>query len=248
MAINESSNHDHGAAVRGESTAGGTGVLGQSKRGRGVHGVSVTSTGVNGVSNEGQGVHGVSETRSGVFGQSKRGRGVHGVSETHIGVHGKGGRLAGFFEGDVDITGNLTIQGVSIQTWLGRIVQLERDVAQLRGLRSSGGTSAGGGAATQAFVAADIVFDPQGNRILSIGGSGFAPREAVNLRIFYRPPGAADYDAAYQNVDLVADTAGKIGYSFGVRCVVGASTPATWKAQARGGTSGREAVDAASCP
>jgi len=41
------------------------------------------------------------------------------------GVHGKGVR-AGFFEGTVEITGNLTIQEISIQSLLQRINQLEQ--------------------------------------------------------------------------------------------------------------------------
>jgi hypothetical protein len=32
-----------------------------------------------------------------------------GVSDTGIGVYGKGGRLAGFFEGDVEVTGDLRL-------------------------------------------------------------------------------------------------------------------------------------------
>lgn len=40
------------------------------------------------------------------------------MSATGIGVHGKGGHLGGYFEGAVEITGNLTIQGVSLQLWL----------------------------------------------------------------------------------------------------------------------------------
>ena len=44
------------------------------------------------------------------------------------GIFGKGSP-AGLFEGDVAITGNLTLQGVSIQTWLQRIVQLEQQGA-----------------------------------------------------------------------------------------------------------------------
>ena len=35
--------------------------------------------------------------------------GVIGQSNTGIGVHGKGGRLAGFFEGDVEVTGDLQL-------------------------------------------------------------------------------------------------------------------------------------------
>jgi hypothetical protein len=35
--------------------------------------------------------------------------GVLGTSQTGIGVHGKGGKLAGFFEGDVEVTGDIRL-------------------------------------------------------------------------------------------------------------------------------------------
>ena len=35
--------------------------------------------------------------------------GVSGESDTGVGVHGKGGRLAGFFEGDVEVTGDIRL-------------------------------------------------------------------------------------------------------------------------------------------
>jgi hypothetical protein len=44
-------------------------------------------------------VHGISRTGDGVFGESNTG----------VGVHGKGGRLAGFFEGDVEVTGDIRL-------------------------------------------------------------------------------------------------------------------------------------------
>lgn len=44
-------------------------------------------------------VHGISRTGDGVFGESNTG----------VGVHGKGVRLAGFFEGDVEITGDIRL-------------------------------------------------------------------------------------------------------------------------------------------
>jgi hypothetical protein len=45
-------------------------------------------------------IHGISRTRDGVFGECVD-------RNTGIGVHGKGGRLAGFFEGDVEVTGDI---------------------------------------------------------------------------------------------------------------------------------------------
>jgi len=44
-------------------------------------------------------VHGISRTGDGVFGESNTG----------VGLHGKGRRLAGFFEGDVEVTGDIRL-------------------------------------------------------------------------------------------------------------------------------------------
>lgn len=44
-------------------------------------------------------VHGISRTGDGVFGES----------DTGVGVHGKGRRLAGFFEGDIEVTGDIRL-------------------------------------------------------------------------------------------------------------------------------------------
>ena len=118
-----------GTGVQGVNHGNGTGVLGQSKTGTGVSGQSDTGPGVDGSSDTGHGVHGQSRTNHAVHGESAAGRGVVGVSQTFvgvtgqsmssdgvlgtsdtgIGVHGKGGKLAGFFEGDVQVTGDIRL-------------------------------------------------------------------------------------------------------------------------------------------
>ena len=120
------STKDH--AVVGEST-NGTGVFGISENQRGVEGHGTKDHGVVGQSKDGTGVFGVSENQRGVeghgtkdhgvVGRSKDGAGVFGISEhsngieghsgSGIGVRGKGGRLAGFFEGDVEVTGDIRL-------------------------------------------------------------------------------------------------------------------------------------------
>jgi hypothetical protein len=68
---------------------------------------------ITGVSEEERvGVYGFSPQNFGVYGKtSAEGRsGVHGESPNGIGVSGKGGRLAGFFEGDVEVTGDVRLQ------------------------------------------------------------------------------------------------------------------------------------------
>ena len=102
----------------------GAGVLGISNTGDGVAGRSTSAFGVFGASVNGVGIRAVSEADrpaleaeakgngSGLVAQSDRGGdGVFGVSATGVGVHAKGGKLAGFFEGDVQVTGKVTVQG-----------------------------------------------------------------------------------------------------------------------------------------
>lgn len=77
----------------------GSGVEGWSQTGYGMAGESQKATGVRGTSADGRGVEGFSTNNTGVLGQSESG----------IGVHGKGLRLAGFFEGDVEVTGDIRL-------------------------------------------------------------------------------------------------------------------------------------------
>ena len=113
-----------GRGVYGES-GNGTGVWGFSSAGNGVRGESAAEggAGIFGVAEakgaggvighahavDGRGVYGESGNGTGVWGFSKAGNGVFGASEQGIGICGKGGRLAGFFEGDVEVTGDIRL-------------------------------------------------------------------------------------------------------------------------------------------
>jgi len=115
-----------GFGVYGENTAGGTGVVGKSKGWHAVAGFSESTTGGFGIYGEavGAGVVGVSKTWMGVYGETKSTTGGVGVWGEHkaggtgvvgigsglgTGVYGKGGRLAGHFEGDVEVTGDIRL-------------------------------------------------------------------------------------------------------------------------------------------
>ena len=78
-----------------------------------VTGESDSSTGVFGESNSWIGVLGESKSTIGgaaVGGEHKAGgTGVSGISETGIGVFGRGGKLAGLFQGDVEVTGDIRL-------------------------------------------------------------------------------------------------------------------------------------------
>lgn len=112
----------------------GNGVIGYSDRGRGVWGHSnQTGIGVLGESAKGDGVHGASGENSGVSGTGRTGgffegsfEGVHAVSHDRLaagvagyndhtgpGIFGKstGGGAAGVFDGNVVVTGDLTVNG-----------------------------------------------------------------------------------------------------------------------------------------
>ena len=94
---------DHGGVV-GTCDNAGPGVQGNSPRGRGVAGFSDTS----------QGVYGFSKTQAGVVGESNSFDGVFGISHSpqHAGISGHNpGGLAGFFDGNVTVTGDLFLAG-----------------------------------------------------------------------------------------------------------------------------------------
>jgi hypothetical protein len=102
---------------------GGAGVIGTSINWVGVYGESNTSTGVYGKGNSWIGVQGESETTYGVYGHSKGFDGIKG--ETHaplaagvagynwtnkgFGIWGSGGEWAGAFQGNVLVTGDISL-------------------------------------------------------------------------------------------------------------------------------------------
>ncbi|MEV5491751.1 hypothetical protein AB0L47_27850 [Streptomyces bobili] len=118
-----------GAGVYGANSAGGAGVVGETSgrfnpavygkhsgtEGQGVLGDAANGAGVAGKSKSWVGVHGESESTtggSGVWGEHKgAGTGTIGFSAQGVGVHARGGRLAGFFEGSVEVTGDLVLTG-----------------------------------------------------------------------------------------------------------------------------------------
>ncbi len=122
-----------GTGVLGTSTTGvavwggsqtSTGVGGMSQSGLGMQGVSQTNVGVQGNSPSGRGVAGFSDTSQGVYGFSKTQAGVTGESNSfdgvfgishdpqHAGISGHNpGGLAGFFDGNVTVTGDVFLAG-----------------------------------------------------------------------------------------------------------------------------------------
>jgi hypothetical protein len=125
--------HDpNNAGVMGVNDNGGWGVTGRSSTNTGVSGESVSGVGVHGAGHTGVlgesrdfvGVSGLSHDRNnagvmgvndnggwGVTGRSSTNTGVSGESVSGVGVHGKGGKLAGLFDGAVNVNGELFVDG-----------------------------------------------------------------------------------------------------------------------------------------
>ncbi|MFE5936641.1 hypothetical protein ACFQ69_14740 [Streptomyces sp. NPDC056470] len=118
-----------GAGVYGANSAGGAGVVGETSgrfnpavygkhsgtEGQGVLGEAENGAGAAGKSKNWVGVYGESASTnggSGVWGEHKgAGTGTIGFSAEGVGVHARGGRLAGLFEGDLEVTGDLVLTG-----------------------------------------------------------------------------------------------------------------------------------------
>lgn len=107
----------HAVYGKSDSTVGGTGVTGEhTGSGAGTAGRSNTGIGVYGESKTYEGVRGVSHSRDhgGVVGTNDGGgTAVFGTSTSGAGVSGKG-NPAGFFDGNVVITGDLNVHGVPL--------------------------------------------------------------------------------------------------------------------------------------
>jgi hypothetical protein len=104
--------------------------------------------GVFGFSEQGfAGVFGSSGSRNGVFGQTKSaihsgvyglcnggGNGVAGISDSGTGVYAKGGQFAGFFEGNVSVTGSLFVKGTDISSLASQADSLGNLIRRVQGL------------------------------------------------------------------------------------------------------------------
>jgi len=183
-----------GVGVSGESTSE-VGVLGKSTSSFGVRGISETNHGVHGESAQGRGVLGTSPKFVGVTGESNSHDGVFGTSVSGIGVHGKGGRLAGLFEGDMEVTGsiaagNLNVHGRDIFQALQKIDSLEKQVQQLRQQVDAGPTSFGEPVnipRTRPNISSvRDIGSVGGDRIFEVEGNGFALKAPIVVRFFNR--------------------------------------------------------------
>jgi hypothetical protein len=108
------------AAVVAQTDTGDPAVFGTSEAGNGIRGTSTSAQGVFGHSTNQVGVYGESDNFDGIFGFTKNQKAA-GVSG-----HNPGG-LAGFFDGNVTVTGDVTLPGV--ESLRGIIQQLQAILA-----------------------------------------------------------------------------------------------------------------------
>jgi hypothetical protein len=113
------------SGVFGHNTGqGGVGVTGISTSGDGVRAVSTSGNGLSAFSDNSTavfakaktqpGVSSISDSNDGVRAVSTSGNGLSAFSDKGTGVFSKGAVNAGFFEGNVTITGHLTVRGAAI--------------------------------------------------------------------------------------------------------------------------------------
>ena len=147
-------------------TTSGIGVFGTSTSGDGVHGESA-GAGHNGVAgiNSGGGRGGFFQATSGegVFGTSTSGDGVHGESagagaSAVAGIHTGGGHGvfgqsktgdAGFFQGNVTVTGNATVKNLSVTGQLTGDVTVEKGLSVAGAITTTDVTLTGGDCAEE---------------------------------------------------------------------------------------------------
>ena len=200
MNINGTSDKQNVAAVVGENTAAGDGVfgIGHGATGRGVVGTSEGQNGVTGISSSGNGVWGEAKgdgnsSGAGVSGHSVGGPGVYGGSKNQAGVTGESDNfdgvygiahkpekagvtgfnpngLAGFFDGNVVITKNVTVTGD---------VQL-----------------ANADCAEEFNVGAELLLEPGTVVVLGEGGALFPSLHAYDKRVAGVISGGSEYRPA----------------------------------------------------
>jgi hypothetical protein len=201
-----------GAAVDGRGVEGWSssqyGVAGESKKSAGVRGTSAQGRGVEGWSDGNWGVGGFSKTSIGVHGQSDGADGIYGTSKTGVAVHGYGGKLAGLFEGGVQIFGGFVADGMNV---VNVVQQLSQQVAilsaRLNALAPAAPGPNPGATATKGVISVAVQPDSGQNSYKArISGYGFQPNENVNILSStsggaYSPWGAAGANAQ-GNIDM----------------------------------------------
>jgi hypothetical protein len=101
---------DAGFGVDARSNSG-IGAQAQSQTNTGLFATSNSGMGVDARSNSGIAVRAQSHADTGVFATSDAGFGIDARSNSGIGIRAAGGQFAGFFQGDVTVTGDILLPG-----------------------------------------------------------------------------------------------------------------------------------------
>lgn len=114
--------------ISGANSGGGDGVLGAAAGGNGVAGLSTSGTGVRGASTSGVGVWSQSQSGYGAYASSETNDGMHCESASSKssavaginsagghGVYGRSSANAGFFEGNVTVSGDIVAKNITVQ-------------------------------------------------------------------------------------------------------------------------------------
>jgi len=199
VGINDNQTPTAGPGVFGKSR--GTGVWGQSETWHGVAGLSESTTGGVGVYGKGKG--------AGVLGEGGSWHGVAGLSESTTGgagVYGKGKNLAGLFEGNVSITENLIVKGVSFQALIQLVQQLQSEVKVLQQKTNSTPPQS-----TTSAPQISVKID-SGKQIIK--GTGFLPNKLVTVRVAFD-------DFTELSHQQNADGSGNLDFTLSLKCVSG---------------------------
>ncbi len=156
--------HSNFAGVYGTSDAEGSGVAGECKRGQGVHGASESGVGVLGQSMTSDGVRATSASRNGISAEGG-----------HTGIYAKAPVNAGYFEGNIHVTGHITTAG---------------------NITAAGDVFLNGGDCAEEFdIAAGASADPGTVMVLGEEGTLHQCREAYDKRVAGVVSGAGELRA-----------------------------------------------------
>lgn len=181
--------------VSGESTGNGIGVEGKSGGGVGVQGEG--STGVKGISGTGNGVVGDSEQsdavvgfahangKAGVLGLAPDGNALAGISDRGTGIFAKGAAFAGFFAGNVDITGKLNHHGGDFNC--------EGNISTAKNISAFDVALVGGDCAEEFDSAASGTIEPGTVMVIDEEGAVKPSEKAYDRRVAGIISGAGDF-------------------------------------------------------
>ena len=196
-----------GASPIADADAAGDGVIGFGSV-NGVHGFGTAGSGVGGTSTSGSGVYGKSESGAGVFGTSSGSDGVHGESQSsqHAGVYGSNsaggfgvwasGKPAGYFNGDVTITGDITsVNTITVK----KNVEIDGDITSVNTITVKKGGDVvleGGDCAEQFDTYDEKTPEPGTIMVIDDGGTLRESQHAYDRRVAGVVSGAGEYRPA----------------------------------------------------